>query len=728
MTAAPDHGTVCAGSDRDAETGVKGNDVAKRPTGGSSTVAGGRLRTPEGSSRVAHHLRHRLRTQPGGRSHRARTGDHSQGLPHLYRGSRGRGARADVYTADHADPRQSGRFRWLLSTCLAAAVGAVAIVVVIYGSTDPRDQAESLLPSLDQIRRDAQVSPMPAPHRPDDGLNWAVAKTDKLQVTTGATSTRFIIHETLKQRRNGREYIYAKPYVRIVSHLAPVPENFSDVIPPFNPLKLYADSKPVASTQDAGAAETRSDVAVRVVELLGGFLPGEDGQELDAAEVDEIVQRAQADAVDERAALQADAKDPIGQAGAPATAEAEALAPNTSVLTKTIEERDEPADDLEGREVRVVKVGTSDTLAKIIAATGAESWVVREILVSAETIFREDDLKPGQEVHVTLVPSLDNPEKMEPARLSVFGDGHGHLLTVSRSPAGDFVASATPPQQEVLTSALGAADGTASSTLYTSLYHASLVQNVPGDTIQQILRVHASETDFRRRLRADDSAEYFFDLKQENGTDGPPGELLYTSLTSGGETSTYYRFRSSDGVVDYYDKDGNNSRKFLVRKPIRGDDLRLTSGFGVRYHPLLGIRKMHTGVDWAAPIGTPILAAGTGTIEEARHKSYNGNYVRIRHANGYQTAYSHMSRIAPGLQPGLKVRQGQIIGYVGSTGLSSGPHLHYEVLINTRFVDPLSIQVPRERQLAGKDLGEFQRERARIDELMRRAPVMTASR
>jgi murein DD-endopeptidase MepM/ murein hydrolase activator NlpD len=271
-------------------------------------------------------------------------------------------------------------------------------------------------------------------------------------------------------------------------------------------------------------------------------------------------------------------------------------------------------------------------------------------------------------------------------------------------------------------------ESSTASTLYASLYHAGLVQQVPGETIQQILRVHASETDFRRRLRADDSAEYFFDLKQENGTDGPPGELLYTAITSGGDTSNYYRFRSSDGVVDYYDKDGNNSRKFLMRRPIRGDDLRLTSGFGVRYHPLLGIRKMHTGVDWAAPIGTPILAAGAGTVEEARHKSYNGNYVRIRHANGYQTAYSHMSRIAAGMQPGLKVRQGQIIGYVGSTGLSSGPHLHYEVLINTRFVDPLSIQVPRERKLTGKDLADFQRERARIDDLMRRAPVMTASR
>ena len=647
------------------------------------------------------------------------------GLPHLYRGSRGRSARTDVYTSDHADPRRSGRFRWLLSTCLAAAVGTLAIVVVIYGSTDPRDQTESLLPALERIRIDADAAQMPAPVRPDDGLKWAIAKTDKLRVTTGATSTRFIIHETLKQRRNGREYIYAKPYVSIVSHLAPVPSNFADVIPPFNPLKLYSDTKPAGGSQEQN--RERTDVSVRVVELLGGFLPGDDGQELDAAEVDELVARIKAEesqTSDEAPSLADGLQVTPGADPRPE----QIYTPNTTVLAKSIEGTDEPDEQLENSEVRVVKVGNKDNLAKILAGAGAGTWLIREMLEPAKSIFPEEAIKPGQEVHITLVPSLDDSNKLEPARLSVFGDGHEHLVTVSRSPAGEFLASAELPQKlAIVSTSLNATEG-ANATLYASLYHASLVQNVPPETIQQILKVHASETDFRRRLRADDTAEYFFDLKQENGTDGPPGELLYTALTSGGETSTYYRFRSSDGVVDYYDKDGNNSRKFLMRKPIRGDDLRLTSGFGVRYHPLLGVRKMHTGVDWAAPVGTPILAAGTGTIEEAGRKGYNGNYVRIRHANGYQTAYSHMSRIAPGMQPGLKVRQGQIIGYVGSTGLSSGPHLHYEVLINTRFVDPLSIQVPRERKLAAKDFSDFQRERARIEELMRRAPVMTASR
>jgi murein DD-endopeptidase MepM/ murein hydrolase activator NlpD len=137
---------------------------------------------------------------------------------------------------------------------------------------------------------------------------------------------------------------------------------------------------------------------------------------------------------------------------------------------------------------------------------------------------------------------------------------------------------------------------------------------------------------------------------------------------------------------------------------------------------------MHTGIDWAAPTGTPILAAGNGTIEEAGRKGYNGNYVRIRHANGYQTAYSHMSRFAPGAAPGVKVKQGQIIGYIGTTGLSSGPHLHFEVLVNNQFVNPATIEDQRERQLAGKDLAEFVKERNRIDELMRSAPVLTASK
>jgi murein DD-endopeptidase MepM/ murein hydrolase activator NlpD len=148
----------------------------------------------------------------------------------------------------------------------------------------------------------------------------------------------------------------------------------------------------------------------------------------------------------------------------------------------------------------------------------------------------------------------------------------------------------------------------------------------------------------------------------------------------------------------------------------------------MRYHPLLNRRRMHNGVDWAAPRGTPILAAGKGTIEFAGRKGAYGNYVRIRHANGYKTSYAHMSRFARGVRESVRVRQGQVIGYIGSTGLSSGPHLHYEVLVNKRHVNPMSIKIGNERQLDGDDLQRFRRERSRVDELMRRTPVMTTSR
>jgi murein DD-endopeptidase MepM/ murein hydrolase activator NlpD len=324
-------------------------------------------------------------------------------------------------------------------------------------------------------------------------------------------------------------------------------------------------------------------------------------------------------------------------------------------------------------------------------------------------------------VEFVLVPSLTRAGKLEPIRLTV-RDGSTHKVTVNRNAAGEFVASTTPINDGMNRSTQGA-----TASLYASLYQAALSQGLAKETIEQIIKIHAYETDFRRRARLSDMIELFFDVKdEERAVDSQPGELLFTAITAGGDTQRYFRFRTPDGQVDYYDESGNNSKKFLMRRPIRSEDVRLASGFGVRFHPLLNTRKMHTGIDWAAQIGTPILASGTGVIEEAGPKGQYGNYIRIRHANGYQTAYAHMSRFAQGVREGVKVRQGQVIGFVGNTGFSTGPHLHYEVLVNNRFVDPLSIQMPQERKLTGRQLADFQKERGRIDELMRRPPVRVA--
>lgn len=647
--------------------------------------------------------------------------------PALYRGAKARGAR-DMFATDHAEPLREGRFRWLMSTCLAAAVGGVSILVVIFGSAEKQEAEAGLMPALERLRASTEAPPLEALLRRDEGLKWNVPKVDRLQVTSGAKSTRYVIHETLRQRRGAREYIYAKPYVRLLARLAPVTSTEAASIPPFNPLKLV-DNKPIGEEEDGTATGGQTtDVSIRVEDLVSGVLPLEDGQAIADDEATEIVERFLASSstpAEAPPALAANTEqDALGELGA-TTSEAP-VPPHTTVLAKSSEETGSSDVDVLKPVVKTVREGQK--LSQVLAEAGATKWQIREMLDVMKTVFPEKNVVPGQEVHIALQPSLTQ-NRMEPARFSIFDEGHAHKVTVTRNASGEFVASANPMEDDTWTRVAMSENGAPqTSSLYAAFYHAALAESVPPETIKQVLRIHAYETDFRRRLRSGDTCEMFFDLKDEGGADGPPGELLFTSISTGNETRRYYRFRTPDGQVDYYDAHGSNAKKFLNRRPVRGDDIRLTSGFGLRRHPLLGEFKMHTGIDWAAPTGTPILAAGNGTIEEAGRKGYNGNYVRIRHANGYQTAYSHMSRFAPGAGPGVKVKQGQIIGYIGTTGLSSGPHLHFEVLVNNQFVNPATIEDQRERQLAGKDLAEFIKERNRIDELMRSAPVLTASK
>ncbi|MEO1266177.1 MAG: peptidoglycan DD-metalloendopeptidase family protein, partial [Pseudomonadota bacterium] len=266
------------------------------------------------------------------------------------------------------------------------------------------------------------------------------------------------------------------------------------------------------------------------------------------------------------------------------------------------------------------------------------------------------------------------------------------------------------------------------ASLYASIYATSLAQGLTPSQIMRVLRIHAYDTDYRKRLKSGDGLEVFFDLRKTDNGDLEPGELLFTALTSGGDTRRFWRFRSQDGTVDYYNEFGQNARKFLMRKPVRGSNVRLTSGYGMRRHPILNRLRMHSGIDWAAPSGTPILAAGNGVVVEARRRGGNGNFIRLRHANGYQTTYSHLRRFAPGMRPGRRVKQGQLIGFVGTTGLSTGAHLHFEVHVNGRSVDPLKMKVPRERTLRGRELRDFQRERARIMTVLRSPPVRVAGR
>jgi murein DD-endopeptidase MepM/ murein hydrolase activator NlpD len=668
---------------------------------------------------------HTRRHAPLGRRRAHLTHNQPRRHAHVYLGRSNRPL-GEIYVSDHADSRHGGRFRWVLSTCLAAAVGVLAILVVIAGSTDTREADGGLLPSFRSVR-EGPLASWRLPSARVDGLSWAIPKTDRLLIPSGAMATRFVILEAVRQRRGSRDYIMNKPYARLVARLAPISKAEAQKVPPFNPFKLYANTTPLGATERP--EDGQQDAAVKIVELLGGIVPSEDSQELGADEVAEIVRRAQAsapEAVALRPGLGPDAQQgPAANEALAAGRASELPQPGTSVLAKSKFEKEDSVDELEGREVRVVKAQRGDTIVRILQRMGAETWQARAMSDAARNALPEGTPQPGQEVHVTLVQSMVRANRMEPIRFSIFGDAQDHKVTVTRNSAGEFVASASPIDERLATVELSDEDQPQASSLYASLHHTAERQGIPPDVILQILKIHAYETDFRQRVRAGDGFEFFFDVKEEDkGVDASLGDLLATAVTSAGESRKFYRFRTPDGV-DYYDEQGNTSRKFLMRRPVRGEDVRITSGFGVRRHPILQVPKMHTGVDWACAPGTPIMAAGSGVIEEAGRKGEYGNYIRIRHANGYRTAYGHMSRFAPGVSEGVKVRQGQIIGFVGTTGLSSGPHVHFEVLVNNSFVDPMSIQVPRERQLEGKQLADFQKERARIDDLMRRNPVST---
>jgi murein DD-endopeptidase MepM/ murein hydrolase activator NlpD len=673
----------------------------------------------------------RSRHATTGRFRAPRLREQSHGLPQVY-GGRARRSIRDIYEVDHAHAGRN-KFRWLISTCLAATVGAVAIGVVLYGSLNRTVASNSVLKQLSNVQ-----SPAPKPLRFStigDGLNWAIPKSNREYLTSSALTARYTIHEQVQVRRNNRPFIQIRPYLRISMRLVPASPTNRDVIPTFNPFKLYAASAlgKNRNSEDAGEAN-QGNIKARVVELLGGILPGNDGQELDNEEVKALVREIRS--ADETASPQPSldkvgvlpgnlTPDYLSPAANEGATNGSALSEATTVIHRTAYKSELGDNSTSRSEIRVVRVGKPIELATVLQQMGSPSWQSLSMVEAATTIVPDTLLPRGHELRVRLVPHAGH---LEPEALAIFGPLNHHILTVKRGEDGVYVADREFDPRIMMTSNSFEQAAASDASLYASIYDAALMQKLSPDEIFKILRINAYEIDFRNRVRDGDQLELFYELKPGPEGSSKLGELLYVAITSSGEKKKFWRFRSQEGTVEYYDAKGENSKKFLMRKPVRGSNVRLTSGFGYRRHPVHRVRRMHTGTDWSAPSGTPILAAGRGIVEVAKRRGGNGNYVRIKHSNGYQTAYSHMRRFGPGIRPGIKVRQGQVIGYVGSTGLSTGPHLHYEILVNKRFVNPIKIAVPRARKLRSKELKAFQRERKRIEDLLRRSPVKTASR
>ena len=253
-------------------------------------------------------------------------------------------------------------------------------------------------------------------------------------------------------------------------------------------------------------------------------------------------------------------------------------------------------------------------------------------------------------------------------------------------------------------------------TIYEGIYRVGLGEGMSEALIGKLVRAFAFEVDLTQPIGPQDRLQVIFS-SPEAEAQAASGELLFASLAVAGLEHRVYRFRDpANDTVRHYDERGLSTSRLLLRKPIGGGVFR--SGFGMRSHPILKRRRMHNGVDWAARRGTPIYAAGDATVVRAGWQSGYGRAVRLRLRNGYEAFYAHMSRIGDGVEAGTQIRQGDIVGYVGTSGLSTGNHLHYEVIVNARRVDPLGIRIPRDSELNGATLAAFAQERQRIDAIV----------
>lgn len=244
------------------------------------------------------------------------------------------------------------------------------------------------------------------------------------------------------------------------------------------------------------------------------------------------------------------------------------------------------------------------------------------------------------------------------------------------------------------------------TTIETSLYGSAARSGIPSPVIAEVIRVYSWNVDFQRDIRKGDKIEVMYDAYETaEGDVVKYGDIQFANLNIGGRDVSLYRFEMENGKTDYFGPDGQSTKKTLMKTPIDGG--RITSGFGLRKHPILGYNKMHKGMDFGAPVGTPVYAAGDGVIEEIGRKGAYGNYVRIRHNGRIKTAYAHLHKFAKGMKRGSSVEQGQVVAYVGTTGRSTGPHLHYEVLVNGGQVNPASVDLPTGEQLSGKEMKRF---------------------
>ncbi len=348
------------------------------------------------------------------------------------------------------------------------------------------------------------------------------------------------------------------------------------------------------------------------------------------------------------------------------------------------------------------KVKSGDTLSKVLRRAGAEPADAEAAIRALKGMFNPRKLKAGQTIDVIFMPSGDTGTKDRFTGFEIPLD-YATRVAVAPAPQGGYKA-------HEFTRDLETQPVRAEGVIDWSLFKAGADAGVPAGVMSELVRVFSWDVDFQRDIRKNDAFEVMYETKvDQNGHVVHNGKIVYAALTLSGERKPIYLHTLEDGHTDYFDEKGQSAKKALMRTPI--DGARLSSPFGMRKHPILGYTKKHTGTDFAAPSGTPIYAAGDGVVDYLGWKGGYGKYIRIRHNSEYSTAYAHMRAYKRGMGKGKRVRQGQVIGYVGSTGRSTGPHLHYEIIRRGVKVNPMRVKMPSGQKLKGTELARFEETR-----------------
>ncbi len=614
---------------------------------------------------------------------------------------------------DSTPDRRQISFRWLSGSVLAGVTSLFLMGGALFAAFDGRQQFT--------VPASSFLSDQHLSSRSSNGIEASKGSRVGLEQRTIDDTSNIMMVPTIK-RVNDRDVVRVRPFMVLEAPLAIAPLR-KVTYPKFNPLAVFSDSgdsELISKSSDSiYGAEVESEVSIRVTTF-----PYENHQIALASrqrtiDIEEFVRRAgpglegNANSVASSSNIDPNrfsksGDEPLITPGVIITAE------NVSVKNKI-----HPEDFIGARyEDRIIRVRAASSLATILKAEGMEEPDAREVEKILSADLGNQGLGRGDSIRLAYRVSS---QSVSISRISLYR-GASHIVSIARSDENRFIYSQEPARPPQLATGVKRQQTVSRARLpsaYDGINRAALSEGLTDNLTKILVRIFAFDIDFRNKITPSDELTAFVSLEEGQVAPGNNSEILYTSIKLDKITRKYYRFRdSATGHVDYYDETGKSAKKFLLRKPVPNAQYR--SGFGFRRHPISRARKMHWGADWAAPRGTPIIAAGNGIVIKSGWSGGYGKQTVIRHANGYKTSYSHQTAIAKGIIAGKKVRQGQIIGYVGTTGYSTGPHLHYEVVVNGNKVDPMRIRLPKGKILKGEELLLFEAERDRIDILLQK--------